>query len=325
MPPVLSRTLVALAGLAAGPTLLGAQGAVDPSITPRAAQLARIGDRPQATEMLGRYLATAPDDGTAWLELGQLYLADSREWHRAGHVGEPSGALFLDFAVTATDQALRLPTDSASLVRAILEVERGASAIEVNGWKAVHASFAIAASAAPPPFVAEMGQNLVNSCPMGGVLVTGSDLEAAGVWSVVFQRHRRGDLLLVLATRFAGDSIYRREMSQALEVPDGETTRMALASAAARRPVCLSPGTDTTYDPDGAFTAIRLVRVTGLAAAEAADPLSVAELLDASYRRSDALTAEVLGLYRRAARANPLLCTSLLAPLGATGRDGCGR
>jgi len=42
-----------------------AQGAIDPSVAPRAAALERAGDRRTAINLLGRYLATAPDDGQA--------------------------------------------------------------------------------------------------------------------------------------------------------------------------------------------------------------------------------------------------------------------
>ena len=54
---------------------------------------------------LGRYLATAPDDGRAWLQLGRFYLYDSRDWHLHGHRGEPDGLLYLDFAATALEAA----------------------------------------------------------------------------------------------------------------------------------------------------------------------------------------------------------------------------
>ncbi len=147
----ISTTFTALFGFAVSPSLILAQGAVDPSIAPRAVQLARSGGREQATELLGRYLATAPDDGAAWLELGKFYLADSREWHRAGHLGEPPAALFLDFAATALDQSLRLPTDSGRLVRALIEVDRAAAAVENEGWNAMRASFSFPGGVALRP------------------------------------------------------------------------------------------------------------------------------------------------------------------------------
>jgi tetratricopeptide (TPR) repeat protein len=321
----LSRSLASLVGLALSASVLGAQAAVDPSIAPRAARLAEVGERQQATELLGRYLATAPDDGSAWLELGKLYLADSRDWHRAGHQGEPPASLFLDFAATALDQSLRLPTDSGFLLRALVEVDRAAAAVEDEGWRATRASFLPARGVEPPAFVAEMGRNLLNSCPMGGVLVTGSELESVAAWSTALGTPDRGDLVLVLASRFSMDSVYRKQMAAALGVETGPTPRAAFTAVAVKRPVCFSPRIDTAMIPPGPLAAVRLVRVAGPAAPELPDPLSVAELLHALYADPDALTAEALALYREAARSNPLLCSSLIAPLGPRGREGCGR
>jgi hypothetical protein len=54
------------------PAGLRAQGAIDPNVAPRAAALEREGERPMAIDLLGRYLATAPDDARAWLQLGRV-------------------------------------------------------------------------------------------------------------------------------------------------------------------------------------------------------------------------------------------------------------
>jgi hypothetical protein len=76
--------------------------------------------------------------------------------------------------------------------------------------------------------------------------------------------------------------------------------------------------------PPGPFTVIRLARIVGPATPEVADPLSVMQLLEADQAHPDAVSSEVLSLYREAARYNPLICASLLAPFGARARDGCG-
>jgi len=317
--------LMTLVGFAACPALLAGQAAVDPSVASRAAQLALAGDRPRATEMLGRYLATAPDDGSAWLELGRFYLLDSREWHRAGHAGEPAGSLFLDFSATALDQSLRLPTDSSYLLRALVEVDRAAQLVEQLGWSTLRARFVIPARVGPPAYVAEIGRNLVNSCPIGGILVTGSDVEAVAVWSVVLSDRRRGDLVLLLPARYQEDSAYRTRMAEALGVTPGESLHEVLTSVAARRPVCFSPAVASELGSGLALAPERLVRIVGTATGENADPLSIVELLQVVRSRPGAISGEVLGLYRAAARFNPILCSSLLAPLGAHPRDGCGR
>ena len=63
MPALSTRRFSALLGSLLLPGSLVAQAAVDPSVAPRAAAMERHGSRVEATERLGRYLATAPDDG----------------------------------------------------------------------------------------------------------------------------------------------------------------------------------------------------------------------------------------------------------------------
>lgn len=319
---ILPRSLVVLGGLTVSASLLAAQGALDPSIAPRAARLVAGGDRQGAAELLGRYLATAPDDGGAWLELGRLYLADSRDWHRTGHRDEPDGALFLDFAATALDQSLRLPTDSGFLIRALVEVDRAATLVEDSGWAVARGLAWQSRSVEAPPYVEELGRNLVSSCPLGGVIVTGSDLESVAVWAALFDVPARADLLVVLGPQFGTDSVYRARMETALAVaPDGNPEG-ALTAAARTRPVCLPASGARSL---GTATPLRLVRVAGPAGPESGAPMSIANLLEASYARPNALTAQVISVYHSAARGNPALCASILAPLGARGREACGR
>src|SRR5918998_4801209 len=110
------------------------QAAVDPNVAPRAAALERGGERRMAISMLGRYLATAPDDGRAWFQLGRFYLLDARDWHLQGHRGDPDGLLYLDFAATAFDQAVRLAVDSGIVFRGLAELERSVLFVEDSGW-----------------------------------------------------------------------------------------------------------------------------------------------------------------------------------------------
>src|SRR6266550_6846318 len=111
-----------------------AQAAIDPNVAPRAAALERSGERQMAIDLLGRYLATAPDDGRAWLQLGRFYLLDARDWHLQGHKGDPDGLLYLDFAATAFDQAIRLAVDSSVVYRSLAELERSVVLVEDSGW-----------------------------------------------------------------------------------------------------------------------------------------------------------------------------------------------
>lgn len=285
----------------------------------------RSGNRVEATEMLGRYLATAPDDGAAWLELGRFYLLDSRAWHSEGHDGDPTGSLFLDLAATALDESLRLPTDSGRLLRALVEVDRSSLAMEQGGWSASLASAANVRNIEPPSYVVEAGRNLVISCPIGGVMVTGSDLEATGVWSIVLRGHDRADLILFLPGLYGTDSLYRIHMAEALQIDAVLPVAEALTRAASRRPICLTPDVDSTAAPHTELRALRLVRVAGPVGSLDPAPLSIIELTTAWRSRPEGLVREVAGLYLEAARSNRLLCASLLSPLGVRDRNVCGR
>src|SRR3954464_1003468 len=123
---------------------LRAQAAIDPNVAPKAAALERSGERQMAIDLLGRYLATAPDDGRAWLQLGRFYLLDARDWHLQGHKGDPDGLLYLDFAATAFDQAVRLAVDSGVVYRGLAELERSVVFVEDSGWS-------IGGKRRPPP------------------------------------------------------------------------------------------------------------------------------------------------------------------------------
>lgn len=312
----------ALCACSVATDLLG-QAAVDPSVAPRAMQLARAGARTEATEMLGRYLATAPDDGAAWRALGWFYLLDARQWHDRGHVGDPAGALFLDFAGAALDQALRGATDSALLLRATVDRERMMLGVELKGWAQARAAGFPPEGGMAPDYVRELGLNLLASCPVGGVLVTGTDLEATAVWGVVFGEGARPDLLLLLPEQYADDSVYRAAMLVTLGATTALPVDSALAEAAQRRPICLTPGVPAGVAPPVPTAVFRLVRVAGVPAAVDPMPLSIVDLLEVELAQPNAVEGEVLGLYQAAARANPLLCTTLLLPLGIHHRSAC--
>src|SRR5829696_6967827 len=137
------------------------QAAVDPNVAPRAAALERSGERRLAIGLLGRYLATAPDDGRAWFQLGRFYLLDARDWHLQGHRGDPDGLLYLDFAATAFDQAVRLSVDSGAIFRGLAELERDVVAIEDSGWNV--AGPGQTRLTEMPAFILELGANLLSS------------------------------------------------------------------------------------------------------------------------------------------------------------------
>lgn len=302
-------------GAAVGPVgPLAAQAAVDPNVAPRAAQLEREGERQVATDMLGRYLAVAPDDGRAWIQLGRFYRLDARDWHYGGHAGDPDGQLYLDLAGVAFDQGIRLSVDSAVLLRSMVEMDRAILLLEDSGWAA---AVAHAPDAPPelPAIVAELGANLLGSCPAQGILVTGSELEAVAAWYALAARRIRQDLVLLRTDLYARDSAYRTRMAEALKVDPALSVRMALAAVAGGRPLCLTPGADTAAAAVDAATPMRLVRIIGPSAAPAEEPLSFTEIILETRQGGSIWMRDVLAVYAAAAAHNSVLCGSL-TPIG---------
>jgi len=146
-----------------------------------------------------------------------------------------------------------------------------------------------------------------------------------GAWSAVLGDRSRGDLILMLPARYDDDSLYRLRMAEALDIRPVVPVAQALTAAAARRPVCLSPSVDSAGLPRLPMIVFRLVRIAGPEAPEAPDPLGIIELTSTERSRSSLLSRQIVELYSQAARFNPVLCASLLAPLGARQRSTCGR
>ena len=314
------------AGVALGPSSgrAAAQAAVDPNVAPRAAQLEREGERQVATDMLGRYLAVAPDDGRAWIQLGRFYRLDARDWHLGGHAGDPDGQLYLDLAGVAFDQGIRLAVDSALLLRHLVEMDRGILILEDSGWT-------VAAGRAPeghvqmPGIVSELGANLLGSCPANGVLVTGSEIEAVAAWHALVQRRIRGDLVLLRTDLYASDANYRRRMAEAMQVDPSLPVRSALAAVSAERPLCLTPGADTAAAAIERAAPLRLVRVLGRTEEPGAEPLSFTEIILASRQGGSVWMRDVLAVYAAAAANNSVLCGSLVLLTGDLPPDTCRR
>jgi Tetratricopeptide repeat len=313
---ILAAGLLALLPMA----VAAAQGAIDPNVAPRAAALEREGERHMAIDLLGRYLATAPDDGRAWLQLGRFYLYDARDWHSHGHRGQPDGLLYLDFAATALEQSMRLSVDSGLIFRGIVEVERGLVAIEAVGWAEAQTA---GRDRGPhiPPYVLELGENLLASCPAGGVLLTGSELEALSVWYGSLERPSL-DVLPIRPDLYATDSLYRERMARAMGVDPALPVQRALGDVAPRRTLCVSPTTDSAAVPALKWAPYRLVRVSRPPSA-GPEAMSITELLKAARRSSSPWVMDVRGVYDRAAAHNLLLCSSLLLLYGDTPPPAC--
>lgn len=289
---------------------LGAQGAVDPNVAPRAAELERIGERQLGTEMLGRYLAVAQSDGRAWFLLGRFYRLDARDWHRSGHRTSPDAELYLALSDVALQEAIKLEVDSAPLYGALVAVDRALVQIEEVGWAPVGGGTELPPL---PPIVLELGRNLVANCPRRGVILAGSELEGVAVWYGVMGAGGRGDLLPVRADLYALDSRYRRQTARALGVSDSLGIRPALAAAASARAICLTPNADSTLVPDEQPRTERLVRIIGPGESPAGASLGFTQLVLDQETGTSVWTRDVLSVYGVATRRNPVLCRSLSA------------
>jgi hypothetical protein len=308
---VTSRLLLGLC-LSGVPSLLTAQGAIDPRMPVRAAELVRQGERSVATDMLGRYLAVAPDDGHAWLQLGRLYLIAIREWH-SRHQGDPDGALLLDFAQAAFDQAERMVPDSSEVMHVQVDVDRALVVFEVAGWDAARAQFQRSPRSPLPPEVIELGSNLLRSCPVGGVLVTGADIEALAVWEAALSDG--GDVIPLRPDLYASDPVYRARVARVLSVDSALPVRSAIAEAAAHRPICLTPATDKAAVPQLDWHASRLVRISS-GAAPVDQVLGFTSFLEASKGEASPWVATVRAVYDGAAQYNTQLCPVLRPAFG---------
>ena len=317
-------SLLAAALLALPAVSASGQGSVDPSVAPRAVNLERQGDRGIATQLLGRYLATAPDDGVAWFHLGRFYLADSRDWHLTGHTGDPSGDLYLDFAATAFDQAIRLVVDSAVLYRLMVGMDRARLFVEASGWRATREQRPRERAPRMPPYILELGINLLSSCPAGGVLLTGNNLETVSVWYASLEASRRTDILPLEPRLYTMDSLYRARIAAELDVDPRLPVRQALARVAGRRTICLTPLADTAAVPFTTFIPVRLVRVNRPAKEPTDDVLSVTSLIEMERLGGTAWTVELRRIYAAAASHNTLLCSGVLQRLGDRPLGACG-
>lgn len=300
---------------------LRAQAAIDPNVAPRAAALERSGERRMAIDLLGRYLAMAPDDGRAWFQLGRFYLLDARDWHLQGHRGDPDGLLYLDFAATAFDQAIRLSVDSGEVYRGLAEMERSVVFVEDSGWSVSGPARVRPNTLEMPGFIVELGANLLSSCPAGGVLLLGSDLEALSVWYDNLDLRAR-EILPIRPDRYATDSLYRRRMAEAMGIDPALPVRSALEDVAGRRTLCLTPSADSAAAPALNWSPFRLTRVSR-SVAPGPDALSVTELLQATRQGGSVWVRDVRGVYDSAARFNSLLCSSFLPAFGDAPPPAC--
>lgn len=315
---------LALLGSAGASTLFG-QASLNPTIAPRAAELARNGQRGIGTEMLSQYLATAPDDGSAWVQLGRFYLLDIREWHLSGHPADSPGPLYIDFGSAALDQAVRLRGDSGVVLRQMLEVERALEAVEQQGFDVLR-QWTVPGDIAPlPDFIFELGANLVSSCPASGVIATGSDLETVAVFSVAASAGQAAGVVIVVPAYYATDARYRYRIASVLGTDSSWSVQRALTAVAERRPVCLTPLVDRALLALPDLRPMRFVLVSGPGVTASDRVVTVTDLARAERQGRSPWLSEVHGVYTAAAAFNPRLCDGPLALLGDTQIAACRR
>ena len=307
----------------AGAQPLVAQATINPTVAPRAAELARNGQRGIGTEMLSNYLAGAPDDGSAWIQLGRFYLLDIRDWHLSGHPADSPGPLYVDFGAAALDQAVRLRGDSGVVLRHMLEVERALDLIEESGFDAL-AGWTVPADVPPlPDFIFELGANLISSCPTSGVMATGSDIETVAIFSVIAAAGQASSIVIVVPSSYATDARYRDRIATALGTDSSWSVQRALAQVSQRRPVCLTPMADRALLGLPELRPMRFVLVTGPGVTTSDRVVTVTDLVRAERQGRSPWVREVHGVYTAAAAFNPRLCDGPLALLGDTQIAAC--
>lgn len=304
----------------AGPALAQQVPVVRPisaghSVMSLAEALLRDGRRQEAADVLGKWLSEHPTDGRAWHYLGTIHLADAQRWHRTGHEGDPEGGMLLEFAGAAFEQAQHLLADSGTVYRVLVGTERATNRVESEGWAAL-AGLSFSPEELPlPPVLAELGDNLLGSCPANGVMVTGSMVEMAAVWGRwLVNRTAHQDLLLLRPDLYAWDARYRVRMAEAMGVPIDMPLPDALVRVSARRPLCLTPAVDSLTAPALAWRPVRLVLAAGVEppVADSGASLTVHQLALTGLAGS-VWSEAARDVYDLAARRNRDLCRTLLA------------
>ncbi|HEX6434867.1 MAG TPA: hypothetical protein VFZ87_11520, partial [Gemmatimonadales bacterium] len=161
----------------------------------------------------------------------------------------------------------------------------------------------------------------LSSCPAGGVLLVGSDLEALSIWYDNLDLRSR-EILPIRPDRYATDSIYRRRMAEAMGIDPALPVRSALQDVASRRTLCLTPSADSAAAPALNWKPFRLTRVSR-PVTNGPDALSLTELLQATRQGSSVWVRDVRHVYDSAARFNALLCSSFLPVFGDAPPPAC--
>ncbi len=306
---LIATTLVARAQAQTEPIVGMTSGA---TLMQQVQSLLQRDQRDSATTLLSTHVASQPTDGRAWFFLGRIYLANARQWHRNGHPAETSGgAIFIDMAGSSFEPAQELLTDSGEVFRVVVAMERATLRIEKAGWDSL-ATWRPAADELPLPSVlAELGRNLLASCPRNGVLVTGPSVaEVAAVWGIRLQGER-SDMIVVRPDMYEWDARYRGRMAAAIGADSTSSLGTALTTASRSRPICLGPGVDSAAVPGMHWIRSSLVLATTASTA----PLSQFSVfrLSKTGPTGSVWASAARDAYDLAARRNHALCSTLFA------------
>jgi hypothetical protein len=274
--------------------------------------LAAAGQPDSATAVLGRHILAQPNDGRAWFVLGRLHLDAARRWHLDGHPADIASGTLLDFASASFERSQELLADSGNVFRVVVDVERATLEAERVGWDSVAALRLRAEDVPLPPVLAELGHNLLASCPRNGVLVASSVPELVAIWGARLQGERP-DLVLLRPDLYRADMHYRTGMAGSLNSDSTFELAAALAAASRFRPVCLAPGLDSTINTTLIWRPSRMVLTTATATVTSTGDLSIFHFARTGLAGS-LWTAAVRDVYERAAQHNHALCLGLFAP-----------
>jgi hypothetical protein len=300
--PVAAQQMPRVRPISAGSTAIEMAGA-----------LLRDGRNTDAATLLGRWLSEHPNDGKAWQYLGSIHLRNAQRWHRFGHDGTVAdGAMLLEFASAAFERAQQLLADSGTVYRVLVAMERATTFVEESGWSVLRDEFPITAEELPlPPVLAELGENLIGSCAINAVVVTGSNIEAAAVWGRwLLSRELRPEMVLLRPDMYLWDARYRVRMAEALGVPIDLDLPQALVHVSARRPLCLTPAVEKMAEPTLTWRPVRLVLSTGPGSGPNGREPTVHQLALTGLAGS-VWSVAARDVYDLAARRNQRLCETL--------------
>ncbi|HXQ29508.1 MAG TPA: hypothetical protein VN848_09575 [Gemmatimonadales bacterium] len=161
------------------------------------------------------------------------------------------------------------------------------------------------------PVLEELGENLLRTCPEGGVLLTSDGADFLAAWFMRFARGLRPDLVVTPLSAWEEDGAFRARAARVLGLSKAD--RHVVEALAERRPVCASMGLAA---PPGHlhWRAWPLVWVAGPHIKDSVSPRDfVFAALGVGIAGGDPWAESALAVYDRATRATPALCPALAA------------